>query len=306
VASGCQTGSPQLQTPSRFLAHNNLDAQIATELDNWRRGDVEDLEQRARRIRLSILEGTLPKDLCDDVLSAYQQLSSEAGIDDVHCAVRSSATAEDLPEASFAGQQETYLMVHGGADVLDSIRRCFASLYTARAVSYREDMGIDQHDIALSACIQRMVRSDLSSSGVIFTLDSDSGHRGVVYLTGVWGLGENIVQGRVIPDAFLVHKATLSAGFAPIVAKTVGAKELTMSFDSSSGRIVNKPTSEANRATLCIDDEDVLTLARWAVLIEDHYSAERGVPTPMDLEWAKDGLTGELFVVQARPETVYC
>jgi pyruvate,water dikinase len=288
-----------------FLARNDLEDEINHILDGWDRSDVDDLAARTRRIRSLILGGRFDEAFESEVIDAYRKLSAEAGVEHVDVAVRSSATAEDLPEASFAGQQETYLMVHGSADLLDAIRRCYASLYTARAVSYREDMSIGQADVALSACIQRMVRSDLSSSGVIFTLDTDSGFRDVVYVTGAWGLGENVVQGRVIPDAFFVHKPRLADGFSPLVGKQIGAKELRMVYDKHANRVTNERTPDADRERLCLDDDEVLQLARWAVIIEDHYTAKRGTPTPMDLEWAKDGLTGELFIVQARPETVY-
>lgn len=288
-----------------FLRYNELDGRITELLGAWDRSDVDDLAERTRSIRSLILNGSLPDGFADEIDAAYRRLSDEAGVTAVDVAVRSSATAEDLPEASFAGQQETYLMVHGEADVRDAIRRCFASLFTARAVSYREDMGIDQLDVALSAGVQRMVRADLASSGVIFTLDTDSGFDGVVYLTATWGLGENIVQGRVIPDSFFVHKERLRAGFRPLVGRQIGAKELWMSYDRDANRVVNRPTPEADRQRFCVSDEDILQLARWSLTIEDHYSTKRGMPTPMDIEWAKDGRTGELFVVQARPETVH-
>ncbi len=288
-----------------FLRVNDLEEKIGALIDGWDRSDVDDLAGRAKQIRSMILGGQLPEDFQRDVLEAYRRLSEEAGVGHVDVAVRSSATAEDLPEASFAGQQETYLMVHGDADVLDSIRRCFASLFTARAVSYREDMNIGQTDVALSACIQRMVRADLASSGVMFTLDTDSGFRDVVYVTSAWGLGENVVQGRVIPDGYFVHKPRLRDGFRPVVGTQVGAKELTMVYDAQNHRVTNIRTADEDRSRVCLTDDEVLDLARWAMVIEDHYSAKRGVPTPMDLEWAKDGITGELFIVQARPETVH-
>ena len=290
---------------TEFLRVNDLETEIARIIDGWDRSDVDDLAARTKQIRSLILGGSLPDDFQADVLAAYRKLSEEAGVGHVDVAVRSSATAEDLPEASFAGQQETYLMVHGDADVLDSIRRCFASLFTARAVSYREDMNIGQTDVALSACIQRMVRSDLASSGVIFTLDTDSGFPDVVYVTSAWGLGENVVQGRVIPDGYFVHKPRLRDGFRPVVGKQVGAKELRMVYDPQNHRVTNVRTTDAERATLCLTDDEVLDLGRWAMVIEDHYSTKRGTPTPMDIEWAKDGITGELFIVQARPETVH-
>lgn len=287
----------------QFLEVNSLEGVIADTLAGWDVDDVDDLAHRARSIREAILAGSLQAELCDAVSLAYRSLSKEAGSPGVHVAVRSSATAEDLPEASFAGQQETYLMVHGEAEVCDSIRRCFASLYTARAVSYRQHMGIIDDDIALSACIQRMVRSDLASSGVIFTLDTDSGFRDVVYLTSAWGLGENVVQGKVIPDAFYVHKGRLRDGFQPLVGRTLGPKALHMGYQDN--RIVNAPTAPELRDEFSIEDTEVLDLARWAIIIEHHYTARRGQPTPMDIEWAKDGETGELFIVQARPETVH-
>lgn len=302
VPNGFATTADAFNT---FVDENRLTTAINELIGGWDRDDVDDLAERTRRIRSLILAGDLPRDLRDDVATAYNRLSAAAGVTDVDCAVRSSATAEDLPEASFAGQQETFLMVHGLADVLDSIRRCFASLFTARAVSYRHDMGIDTTGLALSVGVQQMVRADLASSGVIFTLDPDSGLADIVYLTGAWGLGENIVQGRVIPDSYCVHKQRLRAGFEPLVSKQVGAKELRMLYDPTSNRVVNERTSEVDRARFCLSDDDVLQLARWAVIVEDHYSTRHGRLTPMDLEWAKDGLTGELYIVQARPETVH-
>ena len=288
-----------------FLCHNHLDERIAELLSGWDRADVDDLATRSKAIRSLILAGELPDQFVAEVTEAYRALSADAGVDAVDVAVRSSATAEDLPEASFAGQQETFLMIHGDADVLDAIRRCFASLFTSRAINYRQDMGVDQLDVALSVGVQRMVRADLASSGVIFTLDTDSGFDGVVYVTGAWGLGENIVQGRVIPDAFFVHKDRLRNGFRPLVGRRLGEKELTMRYDAQSNRIRNDNTSVAERSRFCVSDDEVLDLARWALVVEDYYSELRGQPTPMDLEWAKDGRTGELFIVQARPETVH-
>ncbi len=282
-----------------FLRHNDLEAPIKEILGGWDRSDVDDLATRTREIRSLILGGSLPEELTSAIAVAYRELSAEAGIDGVEVAVRSSATAEDLPEASFAGQQETFLMVHGVPEVLDAVRRCYASLFTARAVSYREDMGIDQLDVALSAGIQRMVRSDLASSGVMFTLDTDTGFDGVVYVTGIWGLGENIVQGRVVPDGFFVHKDRLKAGFRPLVGRQLGSKDLCMSYDAHTNKLINEPVAAVDRSRFCVSDDDVLQLARWALTIEEHYGM------PMDLEWAKDGKTGELFIVQARPETVY-
>jgi len=288
-----------------FLRVNDLETVIDQTLADFDPEDIDDLHDRARRVRRAIMSAELQPSLVEAITRAYRALSEEAGLDDVDVAVRSSATAEDLPEASFAGQQETYLMIRGEDQVIDSVRRCFASLYTTRAVSYRHDMGLGGDAVALSACVQRMVRSDSASSGVLFTLDTESGARNVVYLTSTWGLGENIVQGRVIPDSFYVHKECLRAGFAPVVGRTLGAKEFTMAFDKSSHKITNEPTLPEKATTFSISDSEVLDLARWALVIEDHYSATRGVATPMDIEWAKDGKTNELFIVQARPETVH-
>ena len=289
----------------QFLAANGLEEYIAETLDGLDPDDVDDLQRRAKAIRTAIRRCDLPDELKAEITAAYRQLSEEAGVDMVDVAVRSSATAEDLPEASFAGQQETFLMIHGDADVHDAILKCFASLYNTRAVSYRIHMGIDETGIALSACIQRMVRSDKSSSGVIFTLDTDSGFPDVVYVTSCWGLGENIVQGKVVPDSFYVHKQRLRDGFEPLVGRRLGAKEQTMAYDEQALRITNDPTPQDRRDTMSISDAEVLQLARWSLVIEDHYTEHHGRPTPMDIEWAKDGITGDLFIVQARPETVH-
>ncbi len=288
-----------------FLAANDLGGLIRDTLAGWDGSDVDDLTERARTIRAAITSAPLPEDLVEGVVDAYRRLSAEAGVPAADVAVRSSATAEDLPEASFAGQQETYLMVHGTGDVCAAVRRCFASLYTARAISYRRHMDIDEANVALCVGIQRMVRSDLASSGVLFTLDTESGLRDVVYITSTWGLGEAIVQGRVIPDGFHVHKDRLRAGFEPLVGRTLGPKELRMGYDEASHRLVTEPTLAEERRRFSITDDEALHLAQWAVTIEDHYSEVRGEPTPMDIEWAKDGISGELFIVQARPETVH-
>lgn len=213
---------------------------------------------------------------------------------------------EDLPNASFAGQQESFLNVRGAASVREAVSKAFASLFTPRAISYRADMGFDHMQVALSVGVQKMVRSDLASAGVIFTLDPDTGHRGVVLVTSSFGLGESVVQGRVVPDSFYVHKATLKGGFRPLVWKRVGTKEVRLVYDSTGHRQVrSEPVAAGDRERLSLSDDDVLALARWSVQIEEHYTQARGEPTPMDIEWAKDGVTGELFIVQARPETVH-
>jgi pyruvate, water dikinase len=288
-----------------FLKFNKLEQPIKDLLDNLKRDDVNDLSERGRKIRNLIHNGNYPEDLAKEIVESYHELSKRAGIPDAYVAVRSSATAEDLPNASFAGQQETYLMVHGDAEILDTVKRAFASLFTARAINYRNDMGFDHFKVALSVGVQHMVRSDLSSSGVIFTLDTETGFRNVVFINSIWGLGENIVQGRVVPDSFYVHKELLEQGYKPLVWKKVGAKEFKMVYDDTGHRLENNPTPLEDRNRFSLSDEDVLKLAHWAVLIEKHYSSKRGQDTPMDIEFAKDGLTGELYIVQARPETVH-
>ncbi|GAA5335060.1 MULTISPECIES: phosphoenolpyruvate synthase [Thermus] len=288
-----------------FLEHNGLKEAIAQELMGL---DVEDpraLQGASRRLRNLILKGEYPKDLKEEILSAYRRLSEEAGEEEIPVAVRSSATAEDLPTASFAGQQESYLYVQGEEELLLHVKRAMASLFTARAISYRAHMGFDHLKVALSVGVQRMVRADSAASGVIFTLDPDTGHRGFVYLTAIYGLGENLVQGRVVPDGYYVHKEALKAGYKALVYKRLGAKELTLVFDPKEGRLKNRPTPPYLRQQFALRDEEALVLADWSLKIEDHYSRKRGAPTPMDIEWAKDGPTGELFILQARPETVH-
>lgn len=288
-----------------FLQANGLMAPIREQLKELKPDDTDDLAKRTRLIRQLILRASLPEDLEAEILSAYRELSRQAGAEELMVAVRSSATAEDLPTASFAGQHESFLGIQGEHEVLEAVKQCFASLYTARATRYRVDMGFPHDKVLLSVGVQRLVRSDIGSSGVIFTLDTESGFDGVVMLEGIWGLGENIVQGRVIPDRFYVHKATLEQGFKPLVWKKLGAKELRLVYDPAHHKLRNNPVPQAERGEWVLSEEEVLQLARWAVLIERHYSAKRKAPTPMDIEWAKDGLTGELFIVQARPETVH-
>ena len=288
-----------------FLEVNRLVEPIRKELSGLKRQDVRDLTARAKRLRNMILKGQFPPDLEQEILENYHLLSRQAGIEEVEVAVRSSATAEDLPGASFAGQQETYLHVHGDAELLESVKKAMASLFTARAIGYREDMGFDHLKVGLSVGVQLMVRADLGSSGVIFTLDTESGNRNVVFLTSIWGIGENIVQGRVGPDEFYVHKITLEQGFRPIISKKLGSKEFRMIHDESGHRLKNVPVPVWQREVFSVTDDDVMQLAHWALEIERHYSRKHGKPTPMDIEWAKDGETGELFILQARPETVH-
>jgi pyruvate,water dikinase len=271
--------------------------------------DVNNLRERGRQARSLVLNTPFPKDLQAAIATAYQRLcerygtsASDLGVD---VAVRSSATAEDLPDASFAGQQETYLNVQGVQGVLESCHRCFASLFTDRAISYRTIKGFDHFEVALSVGVQKMVRSDLASSGVMFSIDTETGFKNAALITAAYGLGENVVQGAVNPDEYFVFKPTLKQGFKPVLEKRLGSKEIKMVYDIGGTKLtknVSVPPGDRNR--YAITDEEILKLGEWACIIEDHYSASRGSYSPMDIEWAKDGQTGELFIVQARPETV--
>jgi pyruvate,water dikinase len=267
--------------------------------------DVEDLARRARQARELVYESPLSPGLRDQIVAAYQQLVEEYG-PELSVAVRSSATAEDLPTASFAGQHETFLNVHGAERVVEACRRCFASLFTDRAISYRIDKGFDHLGIGLSVGVMKMIRSDIASSGVLFTLDTDSGFRDVVFITGSYGLGENVVQGAVDPDEFFVHKPTYELGYRALLKRKLGRKQMRMVYAQGRGgqNTANLPTPEAERARFCLTDAEVLTLAGYGIEVERHYSRRAGHPMPMDIEWAKDGLDGQLYLVQARPETV--
>ena len=261
------------------------------------------LHERGQTIRQYILNSKIPLEIQNEILAAYKQLGNSASPIDV--AVRSSATAEDLPDASFAGQQETYLNVKGDQALLDACLRCFASLFTDRAISYRFDKGYNQMKVGLSIGVQQMVRSDLASSGVMFSIDTETGFDKVVVINSAYGLGENIVQGSVNPDEFYIYKPTLKKGFRPILQKSLGNKELKMVYDLGGSKMVkNISVSPGDRSRFSISDDDVLILSRWACAIEDYYSKRAGHFVPMDMEWAKDGRSGELFIVQARPETV--
>ena len=269
--------------------------------------DMNNLRDRGRMARALVLSTPFPEDLQMAIAMSYQKLcdcelscGKEADV-----AVRSSATAEDLPDASFAGQQETYLNVYGANEVVDACHRCFASLFTDRAISYRTINGFDHFDIALSVGVQKMVRSDLASSGVMFSIDTETGFKNAALITAAYGLGENVVQGAVNPDEYFVFKPTLKQGFRPILEKRLGTKEIKMVYDIGGGKLTkNIPVPVSERVKFAITDDEILKLAEWACIIEDHYSEVRGKLSPMDIEWAKDGRTGELFIVQARPETV--
>lgn len=287
-----------------FIREAQLDDLIRTTLSDLDTHDMANLAQRGHAVRQAILGATLPKDLQELIAGAYRQLQGDSAVP-LDVAVRSSATAEDLPDASFAGQQETYLNVQGLTALLETCKRCFASLFTDRAISYRVDKDFDHFKVALSIGVQRMVRSDLACAGVMFTIDTETGFRDAVLISAAYGLGENVVQGSVTPDEYVVFKPTLKTGHRPILQKTVGSKEFKLIYDTGGGKMVkNVPVSPGERAKLALTDDEVLELARWGCIVEDHYSARRGQPAPMDLEWAKDGHTGELFIVQARPETV--
>jgi pyruvate, water dikinase len=287
-----------------FMESAGLAASLQNLFTNLNVQDVQQLQQVGRQARSLILATPFPTDLADAIAVAYTELCQKYGTD-TDVAVRSSATAEDLPDASFAGQQETYLNVHGVANVLQACHQCFASLFTDRAISYRQIKGFDHLSIALSVGVQKMVRSDLASSGVMFSIDTETGFPDLALITAAYGLGENVVQGAVNPDEYFVFKPTLKTGHRPIVKKQVGTKEIKMVYDiGGSKQTKNIPVPAVDRENLVLTDEEILQLARWTCLIEDHYSQVRGMPTPMDIEWAKDGITGELFIVQARPETV--
>jgi pyruvate, water dikinase len=286
-----------------FMRDTGLASTVAALIEGLDPSNLALLAERGRAIREAITAVELPEALRDAIVAAYDALGEGAAVD---VAVRSSATAEDLPDASFAGQQETYLNVRGRAALLDACRRAFASLFTDRAISYRAHKGFDQLSIALSIGVQRMVRSDLGAAGVMFTLDTETGFRNVVLINASYGLGETVVQGSVTPDEYYVFKPTLARGFRPILQKTAGSKEFKLVYDEGGGRAVKTvPVAPADRVRSALSDDDILTLAKWGCAIEEHYSRVRGVPTPMDIEWARDGRTGELFIVQARPETVH-
>lgn len=269
------------------------------------KNDLDAFAKKGHRLREMIYQAPLPQDLSEEIRAAYRRLCKEYG-EDTDVAIRSSATAEDLPTASFAGQQESYLNIRGDAQLLDACRRCFASLFTDRAISYRIDQGFDHFKIALSVGVMKMVRSDLAASGVMFTLDTETGFRDVVLINGAYGLGENVVQGAVNPDEFYVFKPTLRSGYRPLIRKKLGAKKIKMIYGSGGAKVLtrNVQVPEKESRLFCLSDAEVLELARAAMTIEEHYSKKAGHDMPMDIEWAKDGATGELFIVQARPETV--
>jgi len=287
-----------------LLATGGLEARLRSLFDSLDPEDLAELARRGQAARAAVLDTSLPPELEEAVLAAYDRLCGRLGREP-EMAVRSSATAEDLPEASFAGAAETFLNVRGRAGLLRAVQACCSSLFTDRAISYRARLGYDQLKVALSVGVMPMVRSDQASSGVIFTLDTESGFRDAVTVSGAYGLGEFVVQGVVTPDEWTVFKPTLATGHRAIIGRRLGTKEVRLVYTGGSKGTRSEPTPEAERARYCLADDDVLTLARWACRIEEHYSRRAGHPQPMDIEWAKDGVTGGLFIVQARPETVH-
>jgi pyruvate, water dikinase len=287
-----------------LLEKTSAKDKIVQILSDLNTSDLHNLQERGEKVRSLIRNLEFPLELKDAIIDSYKHLEKQYG-SNTDVAVRSSATAEDLPDASFAGQQDTYLNIHGYEEIIDACKKCFASLFTNRAISYRQDKGFDHFSIALSIGVQKMVRSDRASSGVMFSIDTESGFKDAIFITAAYGLGENIVQGAVNPDEFYVHKPTLKQGFKPIIMKKVGRKSIKMIYTHDSKHPTkNVDVSESDRKVYCINNDEVLELAKMAQIIEDHYSEKVGKFKPMDMEWAKDGITNELFIVQARPETV--
>ncbi len=283
----------------RYIEANDLKAKIAAALDRLGAGKAT-LQETGAAIRNMFVKGEWPAETADAIRKSYAELCQRVGKKEADVAVRSSATAEDLPGASFAGQQDTYLNIRGDKALLDACRRCYASLFTDRAITYRQVQGFDHMKVALSIGVQHMVRSDLGGSGVMFSIDTETGFDKVVLINAAWGLGENVVQGAVDPDEYIIFKPLLDKpALKPIIEKTVGEKAQKVIYTNDHAHPTkNVPTSKAERAAFVLGDDDILQFARWAVIIEQHYGC------PMDMEWAKDGESGELFILQARPETV--
>jgi pyruvate, water dikinase len=288
----------------RLLETDGLGERLRELLEGIDYDDMEALNRAGREARALMLDTPLPEEAENAILDAYRRLCDRVKRS-CEVAVRSSATAEDLADASFAGQQDTILNVSGEEHLIDACHRCFASLWTDRAISYRAQRGFDHFDVALSVCVQPMVRSDLACSGVMFTLDTESGFRDAVVINGAWGLGEAIVQGMATPDEWVVFKPTLKTGARAVVSRRLGGKEVKMIYGMEGRGTRTREVVEAQRRRFVLDDYEVLQLARWACIIEEHYSERAGQHQPMDIEWAKDGKTGEIFIVQARPETVH-
>jgi pyruvate,water dikinase len=289
-----------------FIEENHLKEKINKALKGLDPSDIIQLRKTGSQIRQLISNGKFPVTVEKEILKSYYKLSEDYDQDATDIAVRSSATAEDLPDASFAGQQSTYLNIRGGEMLLTAIRSCFASLYTDRAISYRSSRGYDHFSVKLSVCIQKMVRSDMGSSGVAFSLDTESGFKDVVLINGAFGLGELVVGGEISPDEFIVFKTTLNKGFNAIIDKKMGKKTHKMVYGNKPFETVRTiPVNTTMQGTFCLSDSQIIQLAQWVQKIEDYYTKKRGSWCPMDIEWAIDGLSNELFIVQARPETIH-
>lgn len=287
-----------------LLETAGVEDDIKNALEGLDTSDIKDLAERGAKVRRIIRSCEFPKDMHNAIIEAYNNLCKQYG-KHTDVAVRSSATAEDLPDASFAGQQETYLNIRGETELINACKNCFASLFTNRAISYRVDKGFDHFQVHLSIGIQKMVRSDLACSGVMFSIDTETGFKDAVFITGAYGLGENVVQGAVNPDEYYVFKPTLKSGFRPIIQKEVGMKRIKMIYsDNGAKPTKNVEVPPEERKKFVLNEDEILKLAEWACIIEDHYSHKTGHFKPMDMEWAKDGESGKMFIVQARPETV--
>ena len=289
-----------------FIEHNVLDQKIRDIVAGLDVDDIENIRRTGLAVRTLIKNGKFPEDIWKGIMARYDEMSLKYGQEATDVAVRSSATAEDLPDASFAGQQETYLNIRGHQELISAVRNCFASLFTDRAIVYRESLGYDHFQVGLSVGIQKMVRSDVGSSGVAFSLDTESGFKDVVLINGSYGLGEMVVQGAVSPDEFLIFKPTLAEGFTSIIEKKLGNKDRKMVYGVEPGKpTIIIPIERAQRNRFCISDEQALDISRSVAAIEKYYSDKKGYWCPMDVEWAVDGLTKQLFIVQARPETIH-
>lgn len=290
-----------------LLKQSGIEEEIKKILKDLDTSNLPQLAQKGEQVRRLIRHAEFPKDLEKEIIESYYKLSKLEKVKELDVAVRSSATAEDLPDASFAGQQETYLNIKGPEQLIDACRKCFASLFTNRAISYRQHRNYDHSKVALSITVQKMVRSDLATSGVMFSIDTETGFNNVVLINAAYGLGENVVQGAVNPDEFLVFKPTLhQKGKVPIISKKLGSKSIKMIYEKegSKATIKNVPVDISLRNQFCLNEKQITQLAKWACIIEDHYSKKAGYYKPMDMEWAVDGVTNKMYIVQARPETV--
>src|SRR3989344_7348001 len=283
----------------KFIKANGLDKSLSEIFKQLDPENIESVQNVGKIARLAVEKSVFPEDLQKELISAYSELSKKYNMENADVAVRTSGVAEDMPNASFAGQFETYLNIKGPENVLEAVRKCIESFFTDRAIVYREQMKLDHLSVGLSVGVQKMVRSDLGASGVMFSCDTESGFADVVLINASYGLGENVVLGRVDPDQYYVFETTLKKGFKPIIEKKLGSKEKKLMYDKNPAKPTkNIKTSRKERQGYVLSNEDILQLARWSMLVEDHYQK------PMDMEWAKDGLDGKLYIVQARPETV--